>query len=104
MPGPALQRLDRQPPHRPRNADRADHLAAEIADSHGGAAHLAVELAVVKRNAGGANLVDFLAQPRRLGDRAGGERLELDAPEIALELIGTQRREDDLAERRAIGR
>jgi hypothetical protein len=80
--GNGFAALDRQPPHRARNADRTDDLAAEIAHRHSGAAHLAVELAVVECDAGGAHLVDFLAQPLRLGDGVGRQRAN---PPIARE-------------------
>src|SRR6266700_4511673 len=54
--GAALQRLDRQPPDRTRDPERADGLAGEVAHRYCDAAHLAIELAVVEREPGPPHL------------------------------------------------
>src|SRR5215469_2729645 len=57
-----LQRLDRQTPHRTRNADGTDNLAAKIVNGHGRTTHFVVELPVVESNARAANLVTLPPQ------------------------------------------
>src|SRR5665811_2129957 len=55
QPRALLQRLDRQAPDRPGNADGADHVAAEIAHWQRNATQFGIELAVVERHAGAAH-------------------------------------------------
>ena len=51
-----------------------------------------------------ADLLDLLAQGADLDDRLRRVRLQLGPLEIAFELLGSQRRQHDLAERRAVRR
>src|SRR5579875_464825 len=97
-----LQRLDRQAPDRAGDPERADRLTGKIPHRQCDAAHFRVELAVIEGDAEPPHLGDLAPQAFRLDDGAGREGLEFGAREIALELVGCQRGEYDLAERGAM--
>src|SRR5512141_1785326 len=102
-PGLFMQRLQRQPPHRPGDADRAGHAAEEIVDRHGDAANFGVELTVVKGDTVAAYFLEFSEQCIALDDRLRRESGEFALVEIALELGWRQRRQQHLAKGGGVG-
>src|ERR1044072_1957838 len=91
-----LQGLDRYPPYRARNAERADRLAGEILHRDRDAADLEIIFAVVERDSAAADVLDLAHQHRNLGDGFFRRRFELHPLEEPFELIRVQRCEDHL--------
>src|SRR5262249_58354219 len=102
--GVALQGLVGQPPDRAGNAERADDLASEIHHRDCDTAHFGVEFAIVEGDSGAPDFLDLLQEHGRIRDRILGRRFQLDTFKGALQLIGTERGQYDLAERRAMHR
>src|SRR5215813_8103262 len=89
-------------PGRTGYADRADRSPGKIHRRDRNAAHFEIELTLVIRDPGAPDLRELAQQGRHLGDRILGRWLELDALQKTFELIVAQRRQDHLAERRAV--
>src|SRR6266700_1988702 len=100
--GLRLQRLLGLAPDRTRYADGADDPARKIRGRNRDAAHFEIELTLVVRDTRAPDLRELAQQGRSLGDRILGRRLELDALQKSFELVVAQRRQDHLAERRAM--
>src|SRR5262249_51985083 len=67
------------------------------------AAYLGIELAVVECHAPAPDFVEFAFESTDVSDRFGCADLEVSTGKKAIELIGAQCRQDDLAERGAMG-
>src|SRR5580704_18291699 len=101
---PALKGLDGEAPDRTGDAECADDLAGEVLHRDCDASNFEIELAIVESDAAAPDVLDLAQQHGNLRDRLLGRWLQFDALEKTLELIRTQRGEDDLAKRRAVGR
>ena len=100
----AAQLGDRDAAGERADVGRRDDAAGDVADRRGGRAQAALELLVDDRVALAAHAVELVAQRGHGGPGGGRQRGQLDALQVAVELVGVQAGEQDAAHARRVGR